>query len=235
MGKEDDNSLRSATDDGDPRGAGARSDDIADPAIYTLGFMGWMSPGGSFDLPPARPGVHEDGEHIEEVRLAQPDADTDALQARLNHLLAVAHDGAWGMDDAAGHAQAQEIAAFLQRAAEDWRLCALELRGQLARIGAAPVEGGTPGGALQRGWHNLRAALPGFDDAALLLACEQLQQDLLARLREGLHAPSPLHAHLDDAPVERTAPLLELERRAARRLGQIATVRACIAAESQQE
>lgn len=157
---------------------------------------------------------------------AEASVSAESLDALLNGLLAAAHDGAWGFDDAAGHAQAQDISSFLQRAAEDWRLCALELRTQINHRGATPVEGGTPGGALQRGWQNLRAAMPGYGDATLLDACEHLQRDLLARLRDSLMTP------LDDALY---GPLRELERRATRRLGQLGAVRACIAAESAQQ
>lgn len=167
------------------------------------------------DAPGERLAARLEWERTEEGhRLAPSD---EQLVGSLNALLAACHDGTWGLADGAEHAQGMDIARFLQRTAQDWRLCALELRTHIQRLGGEPEEGGTPGGALHRGWLALRSALPGYNDRELLAESERTQEELMKRLVDMLQSPQ--------LPEDLRRSLREVEQRATRRLGQIRVVR----------
>ena len=74
---------------------------------------------------------------------------------------------------------------FLRRA-QDCATSTADLQQRVARLGGNPDEGGSVAGAVHRGWVNLKAAVSGRTDLAILEECERGEDVAKARYRKAL-------------------------------------------------
>ena len=77
---------------------------------------------------------------------------------------------------------------FLRRA-QDCASSAADLQQLVAQHGGNPEKGGTVAGAAHRGWLNLKAAVSGRTDLAILEECERGEDVAKARYRVALLRP----------------------------------------------
>jgi uncharacterized protein (TIGR02284 family) len=90
----------------------------------------------------------------------------------LNDLVEISKDGERGFRKAEDAHDAQLKTLFVSRA-EDCSRGARELQDVVQRLGGKPETGGTVGGALHRGWTDVKSAVAGRTDYAILADCEK--------------------------------------------------------------
>ena|ERR1700761_9237588 len=94
----------------------------------------------------------------------------------LNHLAAVNTDAEAGFHTAAETIRNSELETLFSGYAGRHGKFASELRDEIARTGGAVSETGTFGGALHKGWLELKSALSGHSAASVLGSCESAEE-----------------------------------------------------------
>jgi uncharacterized protein (TIGR02284 family) len=109
----------------------------------------------------------------------------------LNSLIETCRDGEAGFREAARHVANPVIrAAFVEIADERTRL-RQELAETVHRLGGAPEDSGSVSGAVHRGWMNLKSAVTGKDDVAILAEAERGEDVAVATYRKALEGSLP--------------------------------------------
>ena len=152
---------------------------------------------------------------------------TSDFTSWLNDLVETCKDGEKGFRDSADGVQSGSLRAILNEYAQQRAQFAAELQRHVARIGGDPATGGSATGALHRGWINLKSAVTGKDDHAILSECETGEdsavknyQEVLAKdlpsdfrsvveeqYRQILQAHSRIRALRDDSDMDSSAPV----------------------------
>ena len=91
----------------------------------------------------------------------------------LNDLIETCKDGERGFREAADGVQSSSLKTILNEYARQRSQFASELQNVVTRLGGDPRTSGSASGALHRGWMNLKSALTGKDDHAILEECER--------------------------------------------------------------
>ncbi len=145
----------------------------------------------------------------------------------LNDLVETCKDGEKGFRDAADGVRSGSLRSILGEFARQRAQFAAELQRQVTRIGGNPATGGSASGALHRGWINLKSAVTGKDDHAILSECESGEdsavrnyQEVLAKdlpsdlrsvveeqYRQILQAHNRIRALRDGSDIESSAPV----------------------------
>ena len=111
---------------------------------------------------------------------------SDNITSILNDLVETSNDGEKGFRAAAEDTKNAELQAVFLRRAQDCATGASDLQQLVTRIGGKPKEGGSVAGAVHRGWANLKAAVSGRTDLAILEECERGEDVAKARYRKAL-------------------------------------------------
>ena len=98
---------------------------------------------------------------------------SDSITSILNGLIETSKDGEKGFRAAAENTKNAELQALFLRRAGDCAAGAPELQQLVTRLGGKPEDGGSVAGAVHRGWVNLKAAVSGRTDLAILEECER--------------------------------------------------------------
>ncbi len=91
----------------------------------------------------------------------------------LNDLIEISRDGEQGFKKAEEECANPELKLVFAACSKDCTRAAQELRELVQRFGGKPEETGSISGKLHRGWIELKAAIIGVDDHALLAECER--------------------------------------------------------------
>lgn len=91
----------------------------------------------------------------------------------LNDLVETNKDAENGFREAADGVQSTTYKAVFNEYARQRSQFASELQNTVARLGGDPATSGSASGALHRGWMNLKSALTGKDEHAILAECER--------------------------------------------------------------
>jgi len=116
---------------------------------------------------------------------------SDNITSILNDLVETSKDGEKGFRTAAEDTKNAELQAVFLRRAQDCAAGAADLQQRVARLGGKPEEGGSVAGAVHRGWVNLKAAVSGRTDLAILEECERGEDVAKARYRKALEETLP--------------------------------------------
>jgi len=110
----------------------------------------------------------------------------------LNSLIETCNDGAQGFETAAKELRDSSARQLFQQYAQERSQFADELRAEVQRLGGRPEEGGSVSGAIHRGWMNIKDAVAGHDDKAIIAEAERGEDVAVASyqsaLKEGLPA-----------------------------------------------
>jgi uncharacterized protein (TIGR02284 family) len=109
----------------------------------------------------------------------------------LNALLETCRDGEFGFSACARHVGATELREVFAMRAADCQRGAIELETYITEYGGTPDSGGSATGALHRGWLELKSALPGGNDRAMLDECARGEDVALQRYEDALRRPLP--------------------------------------------
>ena len=108
--------------------------------------------------------------------------------ATLNNLIAISHDGAEGFRLAAAEIATPHIKEIFERAARRCEQGAAELQRKVRKFGGRPEQIGTVSGAAHRAWVNIKAAITGNDEAAIIAECERGEDIAKAAYEQALAA-----------------------------------------------
>ncbi len=111
--------------------------------------------------------------------------------ATLNGLLQISRDGEEGFRTSAEAVKSADLKTVFTTAARRCAEGAKELERAVRARGGEPAQGGTTSGALHRGWVNLKAAIAGSDDLAILNECERGEDVAKAAYAAALKAGLP--------------------------------------------
>lgn len=98
------------------------------------------------------------------------------LATYLNHLVEINKDAEAGFLTAAENVKNSELESLFAGYAKQHAKFAAELQNEVERLGGKPPDSGTVGGAVHRGWMDVKSALTGHSAAAMLSACENGEQ-----------------------------------------------------------
>jgi uncharacterized protein (TIGR02284 family) len=102
--------------------------------------------------------------------------DNDAAISVLNDLIETCKDGANGFRTAADAVRSPEAKALFTSRVPIIEHAAAELQAEVRRLGGEPETSGTVAASVHRGWINLKAAVTGKDEAAIITECERGEQ-----------------------------------------------------------
>jgi len=109
----------------------------------------------------------------------------------LNDLIETCKDGQEGFETAAGNVKSPDLLSVFQELAAQRAQFAGELTALLSSFDGDPNEGGSIAGTLHRGWINLKAAVTGGDEAAILNECERGEDIAKSNYSSALEKPMP--------------------------------------------
>ncbi len=121
----------------------------------------------------------------------------------LNHLIKINKDAEAGFRTAVANVKNTELETLFGGYATQHRKFVAELQQEIERLGGTYAESGTAGGALHRGWMDLKSAISGDSAAAMLTSCQTGEESAAAAYEDAS----------DANPSGQTHSLLENHRR----------------------
>jgi uncharacterized protein (TIGR02284 family) len=104
----------------------------------------------------------------------------ESVASVLNSLIKTCKDGQEGFRSAADFMKIFDFKALFIEISLHYRQFAYELQNLVRDCGKEPETGGSFGGALRRGWLNLKAAITSSDEYAILVECESAEDAAVA-------------------------------------------------------
>ena len=120
-----------------------------------------------------------------------PVADTGDVADTLNGLLETLRDGENGFRTAAAAVDDAELKRLFLSLSSQRGEFAAEIEAELLRLGKDPSDRGHIAGALHRGWINLKAAVTGRDEGAIVSEAERGEDVAVKNFREALQKGMP--------------------------------------------
>ena len=104
----------------------------------------------------------------------------------LNNLIETLKDGEEGFKQAAEAVKDPQLKSLFVEYSEQRSQFAMALQSQVQSLGNEPETGSSATGALHRGWINLKSAVTGGDDHAILAECERGEDSAVEEYRKAL-------------------------------------------------
>lgn len=111
---------------------------------------------------------------------------TKNYASTLNNLIETCKDGEEGFREAAEHIQRQDLRSIFNEYSRQRTQFASELQNLVSRIGGDPEHRGSVAASLHRGWMNLKSAITGRDDNAILSECERGEDSAVRNYQDAL-------------------------------------------------
>ena len=109
----------------------------------------------------------------------------------MNDLVETCKDGEEGFRQAAEGTQRSDLKSVFQSCSRQRAQFASELQMEVARLGGSPEKSGSMAGALHRGWMDIKSAVTGKDDHAILAEAERGEDVAVKSYREALAKDLP--------------------------------------------
>jgi uncharacterized protein (TIGR02284 family) len=113
----------------------------------------------------------------------------------LNTLIETCEDGAQGFRTGADALEDSSTRELFRTYGRERAGCAEELRAEVRRLGGTPDEGGSVSGAVHRGWMNLKSAIAGKSDSAIVAEAERGEDVAVEAYRKALQSDLPSQVH----------------------------------------
>ncbi len=109
----------------------------------------------------------------------------------LNDIIETCKDGEEGFRTCAENVQNGELKGMFRERSQRCAEAVQELQSEVRRLGGDPDTHGSVSGALHRGWLNVKSAITGKDEAAVLAECERGEDVALQHYQDALREDLP--------------------------------------------
>jgi uncharacterized protein (TIGR02284 family) len=116
---------------------------------------------------------------------------TADVASTLNGLIETCKDGEQGFRSAAEGVKDPNLQRLFQSYSQQRAQFAAELQMEVKRLAEDPVDSGHVAGALHRGWLNIKTAVSGNDEGAIISECERGEDVAVRNYREALEKGLP--------------------------------------------
>lgn len=118
-------------------------------------------------------------------------ADNDNVISTLNGLIETCRDGQNGFQTAAEGVTRSELKTLFHGYSQQRARFVGELQDEVRRLGGDPENMGSVAATLHRGWINIKSAVGGTDDGAVISECERGEDAAVAAYRDALDQDLP--------------------------------------------
>ena len=115
----------------------------------------------------------------------------DSVISTLNNLIETCKDGQEGFQQAAEGVQDSSLKSLFYEYSQQRAQFVGELQGLVRELGGEPETSSSLAGAVHRGWINIKSAVTGQDDAAILNECERGEDVAKSAYKDALAADLP--------------------------------------------
>ena len=119
------------------------------------------------------------------------DHDQSEIISALNGLIETCKDGEKGFRTASEGITNGDLATLFLNYSEQRATFAAELQAEVRRLGGDPESGGTAIGAVHRGWIDIKAAVAGKDEGAVIAEAERGEDHAVREYRKALEKNLP--------------------------------------------
>lgn len=119
------------------------------------------------------------------------DIDNDSVISTLNGLIETCKDGQEGFRQAAEGVQRSDLKSLFYEYSQQRAQFTGELQKLVEGLGGDPQNSGSVAGTLHRGWINIKSAVTGKDDGAILNECERGEDSAKNTYKDALETPMP--------------------------------------------
>src|SRR5215218_1960453 len=117
--------------------------------------------------------------------------DNDSVISTLNGLIETCKDGQNGFQEAAEGVERSDLKSLFYEFSQQRAQFAGELQSLVQSLGGDPENTGSMAAALHRGWINIKSAVTGKDEAAILNECERGEDSAKDTYKEALKQSLP--------------------------------------------
>jgi uncharacterized protein (TIGR02284 family) len=118
-------------------------------------------------------------------------ATNDDVISTLNNLIETCKDGQDGFQAAAEGVERSDLKSIFYEYSQQRAQFAGELQTLVRELGGDPENSGSTAAALHRGWINIKSAITGQDDAAILNECERGEDSAKSNYKDALESNLP--------------------------------------------
>lgn len=119
--------------------------------------------------------------------------DNDEVISTLNGLIETCKDGQMGFQQASEGVERTDLKSFFSECSVQRSQFAGELQSLVRTLGGDPEKSGSMAGSLHRGWINIKAAVTGKDEGAILNECERGEDSAKKAYQEALEGSLPTY------------------------------------------
>ena len=120
-------------------------------------------------------------------------ATDDDVVSTLNELIETCKDGQEGFKQAAEGVERSDLKSLFFEFSQQRAHFAGELQGIVQKLGGDPETSGSTAGAMHRGWINLKSAITGKDEQAVLNECERGEDSARNTYKDALDDDLPTY------------------------------------------
>jgi uncharacterized protein (TIGR02284 family) len=113
--------------------------------------------------------------------------DRDDVISTLNNLIETCKDGQEGFMTASNGVKNTELKALFQTYAQQRAQFAAELQAEVRRLGGDPEKSGSVAGTLHQGWMDIKAAVTGGDEGAIISECESGEDSTVKNYQDAIN------------------------------------------------
>ena len=117
--------------------------------------------------------------------------DKDDVISTLNNLIETCKDGQNGFQTAADGVKNSELKTLFHTYAQQRAQFAGELQGEVRRLGGDPEKTGSIAATLHRGWIDIKSAVTGEDENAVIAECERGEDSAVKNYQDAINGGLP--------------------------------------------
>ncbi|HKR02586.1 MAG TPA: PA2169 family four-helix-bundle protein [Pyrinomonadaceae bacterium] len=117
--------------------------------------------------------------------------DNDNVISTLNNLIETCKDGENGFRTAADGVKNSELKTLFNTYSQQRAQFAAELQAEVRSLGGDPEQTGSVAASLHRGWINIKSAVTGEDEGAVISECERGEDSAVRNYQEALNETLP--------------------------------------------
>ena len=117
--------------------------------------------------------------------------DNDNVISTLNNLIETCKDGENGFRTAADGVKNSELKTLFNTYSQQRAQFAAELQSEVRNLGGDPEETGSVAASLHRGWINIKSAVTGEDEGAVISECERGEDSAVRNYQDALTETLP--------------------------------------------